>query len=182
MFPVALSPPRNPGMSQDTEDGETSSSPDERWMRSSNEEPMTIHFPVRSPQAETQLGNTADALRLTMLMSLKKTRRNEISQTVQSIFIWVFICQGFNAAQILCARYHLNLMHWGVASNTHAVLHVNVHPNIHQTWTSHTKLQNKDAILGSTTSRWVITSAAFKSKQSNTNELLCCVSERLWLW
>ena len=135
MFSVALSPPRNPGMSQDTEEGETSSSPDERWMRSSNEEPMAIRSPVRSPQGLPRLGNTADVLRVTMLMSLKKTRTNEIHQTIQLIFIWVFICQSFNGAQILCARYHLNLMHWGVESNTHAVLCVNVHPNMD----SHTK-------------------------------------------
>lgn len=88
---------------------------------------------------------------------------------------------GFSFAKALMGpRFfvHLKLMHWGVESKTHAVLRVNVHPNMN----SHTKgLQNKDGILGSTTSRWMITSAAFKSKQSDTKELLCCVSERLWL-
>lgn len=176
MFPVALSPPRNPGMSQDTEDGERSSYGE--WghqMRS----PGAIRPPTRSPQGLPQPGNTTHVLWVTTLMSLKNTRSHEdLSETVQSIFICVFICQIFNGAQIFQTKvWKMWEMPFKPDALRGRVKHARTltckcTPNLEQAhniakiWCS----------LGPTTSRWVGTSAAFK--RSKVTRSSFCVGQR----
>lgn len=50
---------------------------------------------------------------------------------LSSLFLFVFSsAKALMGPRSFCARY-LNLMHWGLESNTHILLQVNVHPNSH---------------------------------------------------
>lgn len=132
MFPVALSPPRNPGTSQDTQDGETSSFPAEQWMGSSNDEPWG-----HSSSCEVTSGSVAAWKYSTCPMSDHfDVFKDDTLKWRFRLFLFVFsFAKALMGPRFFCSRCHLNLMNWGAELNMHALLHVNVHPNLN----SHTK-------------------------------------------
>lgn len=143
-------------------------------MRSSNEDPRAIHPPVRSPQCLPQPGDTTHVLWVTTLMSLKKTRSSEdLSETVQSIFICVFICQSFNGAQILLCKIAFKPDALRGRVKQARTLTCKCTPKHEQ---SHERTKKHSCILGSITSRWLVTSAAFKRNKATQSSF--CVDQR----
>lgn len=176
MFPVALSPHRNQWMSQDTEDGETSSYGE--WghqMRCPGGHLPSCEVTYGSATA-WKCNTCPESDHFDVFKEYSTGSKEDLSETVQSIFICVFVCQSLNGAQIFQTFVHLNLMHCRAEWNTHALL--NVHPNV----ISHTTelKKHRRRICASTTSRWVVTSAALNGNKSNPKQLLCR-SAMLWL-
>lgn len=100
----------------------------------------------------------------------------KIYQRRSSLFLFVFICQCFNGAQIVLCKIPLKT---DAVRLTQACTHVNVRyikpEQSHSGVTEH-----RQHIFGSTTFRWVVTSAAFRRNKAAQSSF--CVSQTcLWL-